>query len=72
MGTRYWLKRFVLALSGSGALLFLVELAKGHEPLEALRFAALWGATFAGVFTLVGDLRFRRNPACLLRRPPES
>ncbi|MBI3148638.1 MAG: hypothetical protein HYZ17_09030 [Betaproteobacteria bacterium] len=71
MDSRYWLRRFVLALFGSGALLFLVELVKGHEPLEALRFAALWGAVFAGVFTLVGYLRFRRNPACLLP-PPKS
>lgn len=68
MGTRFWLKRFFLALLIAIALLFAVELAKGHELADAVRFAALWGFLSAALFTLVGYVRYKRNPACMLPR----
>lgn len=68
MSPGFWIKRFLLALLGSSVLLFLVELAKGHPLASALQFSALWGGIFAGVFTLVGYLRYKRNPACMLPR----
>lgn len=68
MGTRFWLKRFFFALLIASALLFVVELAKGHESADAARFAALWGVLSAALFTLVGYIRYKRNPACMLPR----
>ncbi len=68
MGRKFWLKRFVVALLVAGALLFAVELAKGHDPGDAAVLAALWGALSAALFTLIGYLRYRRDPACMVPR----
>ena len=68
MGARFWLKRFVFALLIASALLFVVELAKGHESADGARFATLWGVLSAAIFTLAGYLRYKRNPACMLPR----
>jgi hypothetical protein len=38
----FWIGRFIRALLVAGALLLLVEIAKGHGITDALRFAALW------------------------------
>lgn len=62
----FWIKRLLVVFVVVSAVLFPVELLKGHESDAALRFALFWGAMTAGVFTLVGYLRFRRNPACML------
>lgn len=66
MGRMFWLKRFLLALVGAGLVLFAVELLKGHELRQAVEFAVLWGIAFAALFTLVGYVRYRRNPACMM------
>lgn len=74
MGTGHWIKRFCLAFLGAAVLLCVLELVKGHDWLQALRFAALWGTVFAALFTGIGYARFKRNPACMLppdKRPPE-
>lgn len=68
MGAKFWVKRFALALVVAGVLLLVVELVKGHEPVDAAKFAAFWGVLTAAVFTLTGYLRYRRNPACMLPR----
>lgn len=68
MGWTFWTKRFALALMVAGVLLFAVQLAKGHEPIDAAEFAAFWGVLTAAVFTLTGYIRYRRNPACMI--PP--
>ena len=64
----FWIKRVLMIFVAVSVVLFLVELAKGHESGAALQFALFWGAMTAGVFTLVGYIRFRRNPACMLPR----
>lgn len=68
MTWRHWLKRFVLALIVAGTVLFAVQCLKGHVIAGAARFAALWGVVSAAVFTLVGYVRYRRSPACMLPR----
>ena len=72
MGTKFWLKRFVFALLIATALLFVVELVKGHGRVEAAQFAALWGAISAALFTLIGYNRYKRNPACWLPGPGDN
>lgn len=66
MGWMFWSKRFLLAFVAAGLVLFAVELLKGHELPQAVRFAVLWGVVFAALFTLIGYVRYRRNPACML------
>src|SRR3546814_180369 len=62
----FWIRRLLVVFLVASIVLFLVELLKGHERGAALQFALFWGAMTAGVFTLVGYIRFRRNPACML------
>lgn len=63
-----WIKRFVLAFVFAGTVLFAVHLVKGYPAIDAAWFAALWGAIAAAIFTLVGYVKYRRNPACMLPR----
>ena len=72
MGTGFWLRRFVVALMISSALLFVVELVKGQAWAEATQSAALWGMISAALFTLIGYYRYKRNPACWLPRPSNN
>ena len=68
MGAGFWVKRFLLVFVVAGAALGVVELLKGRVPADAARFALLWGAISAAVYTLVLYVRYRRNPACVLPR----
>ena len=68
MTWRHWLKRFVLALLGAGATLFFVQWLKSHAAGDAAGFAVLWSAAFAGIYTGIGYVRYRRSPACMLPR----
>jgi phosphatidylglycerophosphate synthase len=70
MNSSFWLKRLVFAFLVAGVMLFLVQMAKGYQPLPAVQFALIWGGVTAAVFTLVGYIRYKRNPACML--PPEK
>lgn len=70
MGPGFWIKRSIFALFAAVALLFVVQLLKGAAADRAIVYALLWGTISAGLFTLVGYLRFRRNPACML--PPRA
>lgn len=65
---RHWLKRFLLALIVAGTVLFAAQCLKGHTAADAAWFAALWGVVSAASFTLVGYVRYRRSPACMLPR----
>lgn len=66
MSPSFWIKRFVLSLIGSSFLIFGVELAKGHTQEAATQFAGIWGLIFAVLFTGIGYIRFKRNPACMI------
>lgn len=68
MTWRYWSKRFVLALVIAAEVLFVVQWVKGHPASDAAGFAALWSVVFAALFTGIGYLRYRRNPACMVPR----
>ena len=73
MGPGFWIKRLVIAFAVAAALLFIVQFLKGIIFEQAIAYALGWGAVSAGVFTLVGYLRFKRNPACMLpTRPAKS
>jgi hypothetical protein len=66
MTWRYWLKRFVRTLVPAGAALFIVQWLKGRAASDAAGFAVF--AVFAGIFTGIGRVRYRRNPACMSPR----
>lgn len=68
MGTAFWVRRFLLALLVASSLLTVVHYAKGNPLPGAARFGVLWGAISAMLFTLIGYVRYRRNPACMLPR----
>lgn len=68
MPARYWFKRFTVALAIAGAVLFVVQSLKGHSIAHAAWFAAPWGVVSAASFTLVGYVRYRHSPACMLPR----
>jgi len=68
MSTWFWLRRFALALIVADAVLFAMQLLKGHAVSDAATFAGLWGAISAAIFTLVGYVRYKRTPACMLPR----
>lgn len=68
MGTGFWIKRFLIALLIAGAALVAVQLAKGHDVREAAQFGVVWGIVSSALFTLIGFLRYKRNPSCMLPR----
>lgn len=70
MGPGFWIKRSIVALVVAVALLFVVQLLKGAAADRAIVYALIWGGISAGLFTLVGYLRFKRNPVCML--PPRA
>lgn len=62
----FWVKRLAVSLILAGCVLAVVQHAKGHTWADAIRYGVLWGAVTAAVFTGVGYLRYRRNPACMI------
>lgn len=67
MSTSHWIKRFTVAFLVGVAVLFAAELLKGRAVIQAAEHAAVWGLVVAGIFTGVGYLRYRRNPACMVK-----
>lgn len=65
----YWTRRFVIAFIAAGVVLCAAHLVRGHALADSIGFGLLWGAIAAVIFTVVGYLRYRRNPACMLPRP---
>ena len=72
MSTSDWVVRFLLAFAVAAAVLAVVQLAKGASVASAAAFAAAWGALSALVFTGVGYLKYKRNPACMIKSTPEQ
>ncbi|MCC6316640.1 MAG: hypothetical protein IT361_03025 [Gemmatimonadaceae bacterium] len=72
MGWRFWFTRFATAFVAALVVLTVVRVARGSSFIDAATYGALWGAVFAALFTVIGYLRFRRNPACMLPPPPRS
>ena len=63
---RFWIKRFVVAFIIASNALGLVQYLKGSTILLAIQYGLIWGGVSAGLFTLIGYVRYRRNPACML------
>ena len=72
MRASFWVKRFVVALVVAVVVLFCVELLKGHAQSPAIRFALTWGLITAGIYTLTGYIRYKRNPACMTPQKRQS
>lgn len=68
MTAAFWVKRFLLAFVVASISLGAVQYLKGSTLPSATQFGLLWGAISAALFTLVGYIRYKRNPACMLRR----
>ena len=68
MTTGFWIRRFLVALVAAFGLLFFVQLTKGHDQAEAVQFATIWSLISATLFTVIGYIRYKRNPTCMLPR----
>ena len=64
MDVTFFVRRFVVALGISFAVLAAAELLKGHAASAALAYAGIWGAITAGVYTAALAYRLRRGAAC--------
>lgn len=72
MDKGFWARRLVLAFVIVGLVLFAVHAVRGYALQDSAAFGCLWGAIAATIFTGIGYIRYRRNPACMLpRRKPQ-
>lgn len=69
MSPDFWLKRLLLAFLVAAGLLFVVQMLKGYEPPSAAKFALFWGGVSSALFTLIGFIRYKRNPSCMIPAP---
>ncbi len=72
MGIAFWIKRFVLAFVFAGILLCVVQFLKGGTVPSAFQYGLFWGGISAALFTLIGYVRYKRNPACMLPRSKQD
>lgn len=72
MGRKFWLKRLILAFVVASVLLLSAQLFKGAPLNSAVMYGLLWGGVTAVIFTLVGYIRYKRNPACMLSTRPTN
>ena len=68
MGAAFWVRRFLLSFVIAGVVLGALQYVRGATQSEAIAFGFVWGVISSGLFTLIGYVRFRRNPACMLPR----
>lgn len=66
MGAGFWMKRFLIAFAVAVGILFIVQLTKGDPVAGAAQYAAQWGSASSALFTLIGYIRYKRDPACML------
>lgn len=62
----FWAKRFGTSFMIAGPVLFAVHAVKGYNLATSAAFGCIWGVIGAAIFTLVGYIRYKRNPACML------
>lgn len=72
MGRKSWLKRLILAFVAASVLLLCAQLSKGASLNSAIMYGLLWGGATAVIFTLVGYIRYKRNPVCMLSTRPTN
>jgi uncharacterized MnhB-related membrane protein len=63
----FWLKRTLLILSASVAVISLAQYLKTKDLPYALTQAAIWGAIATAVYLIVLWRKLRKNPACAVR-----
>ncbi|WP_416305054.1 hypothetical protein [Neptunicella sp. SCSIO 80796] len=66
MGITFWIKRTLTVFVGVVAVLFIVELLKGHAFADAIEFALLWGLITTAIFTATRLYYSRKGVACAL------
>jgi len=72
LGTGFWVKRFLTVLLGAFAIIFVVQLLKGHSFDYAATQAAIWGTLAALIFGITRFFRAKRGQHCeICRDTPE-
>lgn len=66
MGTKFWIKRFLVVLVGAFAIITAAQLFKGHGLGYASTHGALWGLITAAVFTVARFIQARRGQHCVI------
>lgn len=72
MSFTHWLLRFVLAFCVAFVVLLIAQLLKSLPLSASLLHAAVWGMVSAAIFTLLGYAKYRRSPACMIKRGKHS
>lgn len=68
MGTRFWIRRFFVVLTGTFVVIAAAHLLRGRGLEHAVTEAALWGLATAAVFTVGRYLQARRGQHCAICR----
>jgi len=55
VGTRFWIKRFLIVLAGAFAIIFAAQVLKSHDFAYSATQAAIWSVITATVFTVRGS-----------------
>ena len=66
MGAAFWIRRFVVVLAGSFAVICAAQLFKGHPLRYSTSQGAIWGITAASIFTLARFFQARRGQHCAI------
>lgn len=66
MGLGFWIKRFLVVLAGSFAIICAAQLWKGHDVVYATSQAAIWSILAALVFTVSRYFQARRGQHCAI------
>ena len=66
MGTKFWIKRTLVVFISVLAILFIVELLKGHSLMDSLLFSLLWSALSTATFIATRLYYSRKGVACAL------
>ena len=66
MGTNFWIKRTLVVFISVLAILFIVELIKGHSLIDSVLFSLLWSALSTSTFIATRLYYSRKGVACAL------
>lgn len=66
MGTQFWIKRTLVVFISVFAILFVVEILKGHSLMDSLLFSLLWSALSTATFIATRLYYSRKGVDCAL------
>ncbi len=66
MSVKFWIKRFLVVLSGAFVLISAVQFLKGHDLNDALTEGVIWGLVTSTVFTVARYFQARRGQHCAI------